>query len=69
MVNDSGPVVQDANDQYKMITDPSMEGVTGQYRVSHRSRGMARCTDDKATRDRLWQLLEEQTGAKWPRRP
>lgn len=48
-----------------MITDPAMEGVTGQYRVSHRPRSMSRCVEDKATRERLWSLLEEQTGAKW----
>lgn len=57
--------MQSADDEYKMITDPSMEGVTGQYRVSHRPRGMARVVDDASTRKRLWSLLEEQTGAKW----
>lgn len=58
-------VVQSANDEYKMITDPSLDGVTGQYRVSHRPRGMARVTDDAATRKRLWDILEQQTGAQW----
>lgn len=57
--------MQDANDEYKMITDPSMEGVTGQYRVSHRPRNMARVVEDKGQREKLWKLLEEQTGAQW----
>ena len=60
--------LQDANDEYKMLTDPAMDNVTGQYRVSHRPRSMARVAEDKATRDRLWKTLEEQTGAQWPER-
>lgn len=58
--------LEDANDEYKMITDPGMAGVSRQYRVGHRPRSMARCVEDKATRERLWRLLEEQTGAQWP---
>ena len=60
--------LQDANDEYKMLTDPAMDNVTGQYRVSHRPRSMARAVEDKAARDRLWKTLEEQTGAQWPQR-
>lgn len=64
-MNRPGTPVQNANDQFKMITDPSLEGVTGQYRVSHRPRSMARAVEDKSTRERLWKTLEEQTGAQW----
>lgn len=48
-----------------MITDSSMDGVSGQYRVSHRPRSMARIVDDASTRQKLWDLLVDQTGAKW----
>lgn len=61
-----GITIKDANDEFKMITDPQMEGVTGQYRVSHRPRSMASCVEDAETRKKLWKLLEEQTGAEWP---
>lgn len=58
--------IKDANDEFKMITDPQMDGTTGQYRVSHRPRSMARCVEDAETRKKLWKLLEQQTGAQWP---
>ena len=59
-------VAQDANDEFFLASSPSVAAVTGKYYVGSRPRGMPALASDPAARRRLWDILERQTGAKYP---
>ena len=56
-------VLQDANNEFKLATDPSLAKVTGKYFVSGRESRGASTAQDPKTRRKLWQIMTEQTGA------
>ena len=58
--------MQMANGVIKLAADPSLEDVTGKYFVSDRPSRMPREATDANIQKRLWDVLEEQTGARWP---
>ena len=60
-----GMRIQDANDQYYVATDPPLEGVSGKYYVSSRERNAPSPAYDLEARRKLWDILQEQTGAVW----
>ena len=60
-----GSSLQDANYELYLATEPSLASVTGQYFVSNRKQRPAQVAQDKATRQRLWELLEQQSGQKF----
>jgi len=60
-----GIPVHEANDQHWLITDPSLEGVTGQYFVGRRPCRPPSTALDESIQQKLWAVLEEQTGAQW----
>ena len=63
-----GPIgirVDQANDQFHLATDSRVAGVSGKYFVSRRERTAPGPANDVAARRKLWDLLQEQTGAVW----
>lgn len=56
---------QDANYELKAATDPSLAGVSGAYLVGGRESRAPAVAHDAAAQQRLWALLEQQTGAVW----
>lgn len=57
---------QAANGETFLATDPSLTATTGEYFNGNKivsMRGEARKTK---VQDRLWSVLEQQTGANWP---
>ncbi|KAG7673215.1 hypothetical protein Ndes2526B_g03363 [Nannochloris sp. 'desiccata'] len=63
-----GPIgmrVQDANDQFFLATDGSVSQVSGGYFISSRENRAPSPAYDVDARRRLWDILEEQTGAQW----
>ena len=54
--------IEDADDELWLATAPELEGVTGKYYVGKRQRTMPAVVRDAAARQRLWELLEKQTG-------
>ncbi len=61
-----GPIgmrIEDANDLFFVATEA--EGVTGKYFVSSRESRAPGPAYDSHARQRLWEILEEQTGAQW----
>lgn len=58
-----GIEVQDANNEFKLATDPSLAKVTGKYFVGGRESRGASTAQDPKTRRKLWQIMTEQTGA------
>ena len=61
-----GIEVEDADGELYLATAPELERVTGEYFVSKRKRRMPAVVYDAATRAKLWRILEEQTGVKFP---
>lgn len=57
--------MQDANYEFKLATDPALAGVSGCYYVGGRQSRSPGPAYDAAARQRLWRVLEEQTGARW----
>jgi NAD(P)-dependent dehydrogenase (short-subunit alcohol dehydrogenase family) len=63
-----GPIgnrVQDADDQFFLATDGSVSQVSGRYFISSRGSRAPSPAYDVDARRRLWDILEEQTGAQW----
>ncbi|KAF5834363.1 hypothetical protein DUNSADRAFT_8985 [Dunaliella salina] len=60
-----GIPVHEANDEHWIITDPSLEGVTGQYFVGRRPCRPPSTALEESIQQKLWTHLEEQTGAQW----
>ncbi|PRW20919.1 short chain dehydrogenase reductase family [Chlorella sorokiniana] len=60
-----GIPVKEANYELKAATDPALAGTSGEYFVGGRIARPPSIARDKAEQQRLWRLLEEQTGAKW----
>lgn len=56
---------QDANYELRAATDPALEGVSGAYFVGGRETRAPAAAYDAAAQQRLWALLEGQTGAAW----
>lgn len=56
---------QDAGDEFTIATDPALEGVSGEYFVGGRPRRAPGPGYDRGVQQRLWRVLEEQTGAVW----
>jgi hypothetical protein len=61
-----GIEVEDADGELFLATSPDLAHVTGEYFVSKRKRRMPSVVNDAATRAKLWGILEEQTGVKFP---
>ncbi len=59
-----GIEIGDATDELWLATAPELDRVTGQYYVSKRKRSMPAVVRDASARQRLWELLEQQTGLK-----
>ena len=59
----STALLQDANNEFKLATDPSLAKVTGKYFVGGRESRGASTAQDFNTRKKLWQVMTEQTGA------
>ncbi|KAL3130781.1 hypothetical protein ABBQ38_000124 [Trebouxia sp. C0009 RCD-2024] len=55
--------VKNANNEYKLATDPGLAKETGKYFVGGRESRAPRAAQDLNTRRRLWQIMTEQTGA------
>lgn len=55
--------VQEADDEFWGVADPEVGRVTGKYYVNRKARLSPGVSYDKEMQERLWQLLEEQTGA------
>lgn len=56
-------VLQDANYEFRLATDPGVATETGRYFVNGRvTRSPSESYDDKI-RKRLWSIMQEQTGA------
>ncbi|KAL4451580.1 hypothetical protein ABPG75_007242 [Micractinium tetrahymenae] len=63
-----GPIgmrVQDANDEFNAVTDPTLDTVSGAYFVGSRQTRSPAISYDKGVQRRLWGVLEAQTGARW----
>lgn len=59
-------VVQQANGVIKLAADPSLSKVTGKYYMYDEPSSMPREANDPKIQQRLWDVLEKQTGARWP---
>lgn len=57
--------IKDANHELYLATSPDVANTTGQYFVSDRPRRMPGIAQDVSARQRLWKILEEQTGGKY----
>lgn len=63
-----GPIgmrLQDADDELRAATDPSLARVSGAYFVGGRPARSPAVAYDQEVQARLWGVLEEQTGAVW----
>ncbi|KAK9917710.1 hypothetical protein WJX75_007423 [Coccomyxa subellipsoidea] len=58
--------IEDANHELFLATSPAVANTTGKYFVSDRARSMPSIVQDAKTRQRLWNILEEQTGSSFP---
>jgi hypothetical protein len=56
---------QQANDEFFLATDPSLADVSGAYFTNARKSSMRRPAQNAEQRQRLWDILTEQTGAQW----
>ena len=61
-----GIEIEDADGELYLATAPELANVTGEYFVNNRKRRMPAVVHDKATRLRLWEIMEEHTGVKFP---
>lgn len=61
-----GIEIEDANDLYWLSTSSDTAGVTGKYYVSRSERQMCQAAQDAAARQRLWDIMEVQTDARYP---
>jgi hypothetical protein len=59
-----GIEIEDATDELWLATAPELDHVTGQYYVGKRKRSMPAVVRDASARQRLWELLEQQTELK-----
>lgn len=62
----SGIPVSTADSEYKLITDPTLANMSGQYLVGNRPQHVPSAAANAHNQDRLWKLWEEQTGIIWP---
>ena len=60
-----GMNLRDANYEFFLATDASVKS-HGEYYVSNRPYSMSKQVYDSDVRRRLWKILEEQTGQKFP---
>ena len=60
------PCPQQANDEFFLATNPSVADVSGAYFTNARKSSMRRPAQNADQRQRLWDILTEQTGAQWP---
>ncbi|CAL8463520.1 g3054 [Coccomyxa elongata] len=58
--------IEDANHELYLATSPDVANTTGQYFVSDRPRRMPSIVQDISARQRLWNILEEQSGETFP---
>ncbi len=58
--------IEDANHELYLATSPDLANTTGKYFVSDRARSMPSIVQDAKARQRLWSILEEQTGSTFP---
>ena len=56
--------VDSADNQYQLATNPMWKGKTGVYTVGNRESSASRFAYDASHRQRLWELMEQLTGAK-----
>jgi NAD(P)-dependent dehydrogenase (short-subunit alcohol dehydrogenase family) len=59
-----GIEVATANNQYQLATNPMWKGKTGVYTVGNRESTASRFAYEASNRQRLWELMEQLTGAK-----
>lgn len=55
----------EADDIFWAATDPGLDNVTGHYYVNRKARSSPTVSYDKEMQKKLWELLENQTGAKY----
>lgn len=55
--------VQDANNEFQLATEPNLG--TGKYFVGGRQSSSSSTANNKATQQKLWDILHEQTGANY----
>ncbi|GMH43415.1 hypothetical protein BSKO_11337 [Bryopsis sp. KO-2023] len=63
-----GPIgieTNDADNEFFSATHPSLSNTTGKYFVSKQESMAPRVAYDVATQDKLWAIMEEQTGGKF----
>ena len=56
---------QDADDEFFLATSPSVASMTGAYYVGSRLHGMNSLAKDPDARQRLWDIMTLDTGAKY----
>ena len=56
-------MLQDANNEFKLATDPELAQVTGKYFVGGRESRMGSAAQDSGARQKLWGIMTAQTGA------
>lgn len=61
-----GTPLHQANGVTRLAADPSLEDVTGKYFMYDQPSRMPREATDVKIQQRLWDILEQQTGARWP---
>ncbi|XP_002742225.1 retinol dehydrogenase 14-like [Saccoglossus kowalevskii] len=64
-----GPIgipIEQADNEFYLATDPKFTGVTGKYFVQLQDTSSASISYDIKTRRRLWQIMEQMTGATYP---
>ena len=64
-----GIPLEQANDAFMVSADPALGKVTGKYFLGMRDTRMPRDATEAGPRQRLWQMLEQQTGFRYPQRP
>ncbi|KAK9860442.1 hypothetical protein WJX84_010099 [Apatococcus fuscideae] len=62
----SGTPLHQANGVIKLAADPSLSKVTGKYYMYDEPSSMPQEANDPKIQQRLWDVLEKQTGARWP---
>ena len=59
-----GIPVSEANNEFYLATSPDVAHITGEYFVNSRVTRPPSIACDVATQERLWKILEQQTGEK-----
>jgi len=58
-------LLQDANFEYQLATDPQLAKETGKYYVEGSQSRSPSASHDPSVRKRLWRIMAEQTGASY----